>query len=129
MNKERKFKVDLSRLEQLKIDKDIKQLVLNDMKDDIKNINKKYYYATNNNDIIFKRIDIDVNFDVIDYSIFFQVKNIYNEINGKFKHYLYEIVAIRITKLERNSIYEDYKATDLFNNIPAYNIQKYGYVL
>jgi hypothetical protein len=123
MNKERRFKVDLSKLEQLKIDEVVKKLVVNDIKNKTKE--EKYYFATRNNDIIMNHITID-NFDIIDYGVIFKITNIYDELNGKFKYYLYDIVAIRITKLERNSIYEDYRAIDLFNNTPAYYRARYG---
>ena len=124
MSKERRFKVDLSKLEQLKIDEVVKKLVVNDIKNNIKE--EKSNYATRNNDIILKHITIEPNFDIIDYAVYFKIKNIYDEQNVKLKYYLYDIVAIRITKLERNSIYENYSTTDLFNDTPAYYRSRYG---
>jgi carbamoylphosphate synthase small subunit len=124
MNKERGFKVDLSRLEQLKIDEVVKKLVVNDIKNKTKE--EKYYFATRNNDIIMNHITIENNFVIIDYGVIFKIINIYDEQNVKLKYYLYDIVAIRITKLERNSIYENYSTTDLFNDTPAYYRSRYG---
>ena len=114
--KTKRFKVDLNRLEELEIDEDVKKLVLDDIKKEIED--KQYYYSIRCNDMILEQITIEHNFNMIDYCVFFNIKNIHNEQTGKLRYYQYEIRAIRISKVKRNSIYEDYEVTDLFNNIP-----------